>query len=145
MKDRKQMTHNDLINEVTRQLAIRFQPNPQDIKKRIETLIDVRLGNLVYGEFVVDSWFSESIWSVVMTVNHINTWCVACFCSRVCDTSYLTVPCQGMILKTIPVSVACTYCPFNGDYLLVTFIFICRTLTARIKNHLELATYQRLT
>ncbi|KAF8135043.1 Cullin-domain-containing protein [Boletus edulis] len=40
MKDRKQMSHNDLINEVTRQLATRFQPNPQDIKKRIETLID---------------------------------------------------------------------------------------------------------
>ncbi|KIK96146.1 hypothetical protein PAXRUDRAFT_826271 [Paxillus rubicundulus Ve08.2h10] len=40
MKDRKRMTHNDLINEVTRQLAMRFQPNPQDIKKRIETLID---------------------------------------------------------------------------------------------------------
>ncbi|KAF8420313.1 Cullin family-domain-containing protein [Boletus edulis BED1] len=40
MKDRKQMSHNDLINEVTRQLATRFQPNPQDIKRRIETLID---------------------------------------------------------------------------------------------------------
>ena len=47
MKDRKQMGHNDLINEVTRQLATRFQPNPQDIKKRIETLIDVSLGDLV--------------------------------------------------------------------------------------------------
>ncbi|KAF9237673.1 Cullin family-domain-containing protein [Melanogaster broomeanus] len=40
MKDRKHMAHNDLINEVTRQLSTRFQPNPQDIKKRIETLID---------------------------------------------------------------------------------------------------------
>ncbi|KAG9315306.1 Cullin [Chiua virens] len=40
MKDRKHMSHNDLINEVTRQLASRFQPNPQDIKKRIEMLID---------------------------------------------------------------------------------------------------------
>jgi cullin 3 len=46
MKDRKQMAHNDLINEVTRQLATRFQPNPQDIKKRIETLIDVSFGDL---------------------------------------------------------------------------------------------------
>lgn len=40
------MTHNDLINEVTRQLATRFQPNPQDIKKRIGTLIDVSSGDL---------------------------------------------------------------------------------------------------
>ena len=36
------MTHNDLINEVTRQLASRFQPNPMNIKKRIEGLIEVR-------------------------------------------------------------------------------------------------------
>jgi len=42
MKDRKLMTHNNLVNEVTRQLASRFQPNPIDIKKRIEGLIDVR-------------------------------------------------------------------------------------------------------
>lgn len=35
------MTHNDLINEVTRQLAMRFQPNPLNIKKRIEGLIEV--------------------------------------------------------------------------------------------------------
>lgn len=36
------MAHNDLINEVTRQLIPRFQPNPMDIKKRIEGLIEVR-------------------------------------------------------------------------------------------------------
>ncbi|EIN09693.1 Cullin-domain-containing protein [Punctularia strigosozonata HHB-11173 SS5] len=40
MKDRKHMTHNDLINEATRQLASRFQPQPLDIKKRIENLIE---------------------------------------------------------------------------------------------------------
>ncbi|KAI3604461.1 ubiquitin ligase scf complex subunit cullin [Moniliophthora roreri] len=40
MKDRKHMTHNDLINEVTRLLSSRFQPNPLIIKKRIEGLID---------------------------------------------------------------------------------------------------------
>lgn len=40
MKDRKHLAHNDLVNEVTRQLASRFQPNPQNIKKRIEGLID---------------------------------------------------------------------------------------------------------
>lgn len=43
MKDRKTMGHNELINEVTRQLAPRFQPNPANIKKRIEALIEVRL------------------------------------------------------------------------------------------------------
>lgn len=36
------MTHIDLINEATRQLASRFQPNPLDIKRRIEGLIEVR-------------------------------------------------------------------------------------------------------
>ncbi|KAJ7274406.1 Cullin-domain-containing protein [Mycena haematopus] len=40
MKDRKHMTHNDLINEVTRQLATRFLPNPLNIKKRVENLIE---------------------------------------------------------------------------------------------------------
>lgn len=40
------MTHNDLVNEVTRQLAMRFQPNPLNIKKRIEGLIEVRLLHL---------------------------------------------------------------------------------------------------
>jgi cullin 3 len=42
MKDRKHMTHNDLVNEATRQLASRFLPNPLNIKKRIEALIEVR-------------------------------------------------------------------------------------------------------
>ena len=37
------MTHNDLVNEVTRQLTSRFQPDPLGIKKRIENLIEVRL------------------------------------------------------------------------------------------------------
>ena len=41
MKDRKHITHNDLINEVTRQLAGRFQPQPNMLKKRIESLIEV--------------------------------------------------------------------------------------------------------
>lgn len=41
MKDRKQMSHNDLITEATRQLASRFLPQPQLLKKRIESLIEV--------------------------------------------------------------------------------------------------------
>ncbi|KAI9512036.1 Cullin family-domain-containing protein [Russula earlei] len=40
MKDRKQMTHNELVNEATRQLASRFLPDPMSIKKRIEALIE---------------------------------------------------------------------------------------------------------
>ena len=41
MKARRHMTHNDLINEVTRQLASRFQQTSNNIKKRIEGLIEV--------------------------------------------------------------------------------------------------------
>ncbi|KAF5377370.1 hypothetical protein D9757_008038 [Collybiopsis confluens] len=40
MKDRKHMSHNELVNEVTRLLASRFQPNPLLVKKRIEVLIE---------------------------------------------------------------------------------------------------------
>jgi cullin 3 len=41
MKDRKHMGHGDLVNEVVRQLATRFNPDPGQIKKRIESLIEV--------------------------------------------------------------------------------------------------------
>lgn len=49
MKARKHVTHNELVNETTRQLASRFLPVPIDIKKRIEALIEVGsvLGSLV--------------------------------------------------------------------------------------------------
>jgi len=47
MKDRKHMAHNDLVNEATRQLASRFHPNPLNIKKRIEGLIEVSTGEFV--------------------------------------------------------------------------------------------------
>jgi len=40
MKARKSLSHNDLIAEVTRQLSNRFNPTPQFIKKRIESLIE---------------------------------------------------------------------------------------------------------
>jgi len=40
MKARKQLDHNAIITEVTRQLAPRFLPSPPDIKKRIEKLIE---------------------------------------------------------------------------------------------------------
>jgi hypothetical protein len=37
------MNHNELVNEVTKQLAPRFSPSVSLIKKRIEALIEVRL------------------------------------------------------------------------------------------------------
>lgn len=40
MKARKRLSHNDLIAEVTNQLRFRFTPQPSDIKKRIDVLID---------------------------------------------------------------------------------------------------------
>jgi cullin 3 len=40
MKARKTMEHNNLIAEVTKQLALRFPPDPKVIKKCIESLIE---------------------------------------------------------------------------------------------------------
>jgi cullin 3 len=40
MKARKALNHNELIAEVTKQLSTRFNPAPQFIKKRIESLIE---------------------------------------------------------------------------------------------------------
>lgn len=40
MKNRKRLAHNELVNEVVRQLLPRFQPTPVLIKKRIEALLE---------------------------------------------------------------------------------------------------------
>jgi len=40
MKARKRMEHSNLIAEVTKQLSSRYHPDPQDIKRRIECLIE---------------------------------------------------------------------------------------------------------
>lgn len=48
MKDRKTMTHNDLISEVAHQLSTRFSPSLTMIKKRIEGLIDVSVVGLCF-------------------------------------------------------------------------------------------------
>jgi hypothetical protein len=57
MKAHKNMAHNELVNETTRQLASRFLPDPMSIKKRIEALIEVSSGRLnrlvdTYTEFL---------------------------------------------------------------------------------------------
>lgn len=40
MKDRKHLTHTDLVNETVKQMAGRFTPEPILIKRRIENLIE---------------------------------------------------------------------------------------------------------
>jgi len=40
MKARKALGHNELFAEVTRQLSVRFNPSPQFVKKRIESLLE---------------------------------------------------------------------------------------------------------
>lgn len=40
MKSRKSMQHAQLVAEVSKQLSSRFRPNPIDIKKRVESLIE---------------------------------------------------------------------------------------------------------
>lgn len=40
MKSRRVLDHNNIISEVTKQLQVRFLPNPVIIKKRIESLIE---------------------------------------------------------------------------------------------------------
>lgn len=41
MKNRKRLSHSDLIHEVTSQLSNKFHPDPLAIKRRIEHLIEV--------------------------------------------------------------------------------------------------------
>lgn len=40
MKDRKFLVHTELVNEVIKQLASRFQPKPAMIKQAIERMIE---------------------------------------------------------------------------------------------------------
>jgi hypothetical protein len=76
------MTHNELVNEATRQLASRFMPVPINIKKRIEALIEV---GCAHGSGVRRQWphvmshFRENILSDVKIVNHTTIWQVIFF------------------------------------------------------------------
>jgi hypothetical protein len=73
MKDRKHMTHQDLVQEVVRQLASRFNPDPGQIKKRIESLIEVRTCLHIRHQ-LLSFLCSESTWNGVKTANRITTW-----------------------------------------------------------------------
>jgi hypothetical protein len=55
------MTHNDLMNEVTRQLASRFQPDPLIIKKRVEGLIEVYSIRMLLGHALTMPFFRGNI------------------------------------------------------------------------------------
>lgn len=74
MKDRKHMTHIELVNEATRQLASRFLPVPINIKKRIEALIEVGVPGFSVRLITLYDVFRESISSDVKIVNHTTIW-----------------------------------------------------------------------
>jgi hypothetical protein len=75
MKDRKHMTHVDLTHEVTRQLSSRFHPVPNDIKKRIENLIDVS-ERLFHGTpfILIDFNNSEITWKDAKIASRTIIW-----------------------------------------------------------------------
>ena len=76
MKDRKHMRHNDLIHEVTQQLTSKFLPEPLDIKRRIEHLIEVSVQYCLESLTLI--WLlSGNIWNDVKIANHIIIWCVS--------------------------------------------------------------------
>ena len=75
MKDRKVLSHNELINEVTRQLTARFQPSPMQIKKRIEALIEVgRLDMSREILLIMSRGPRESTWPEGTTRKRTCTW-----------------------------------------------------------------------
>lgn len=78
MKDRKHMTHIDLINEAIRQLTGRFNPEPVLIKRRIESLIEVSY--LLVSQTLTPSQFTscrENTWSDAKIASLIITWLVS--------------------------------------------------------------------
>jgi hypothetical protein len=78
MKDRKHMTHIDLTHEVTRQLSSRFLPIPNDIKKRIEGLIDVSKGPYDSLPILIDPGNSEITWKDAKIASRTIIWWASC-------------------------------------------------------------------
>jgi len=77
MKDRKHMTHTDLVNEVIRQLLSKFNPELILIKRRIENLIEVGCPSLhSSAPSLLNVFFRENIWSDATIANLIITWLV---------------------------------------------------------------------
>lgn len=82
MKDRKTMSHNDLISEVAHQLSSRFQPSMSLIKKRIEGLIDVSSGHSTRPGIIVTDhthpYYSASTLNEQTTLACTDTWRSCC-------------------------------------------------------------------
>jgi cullin 3 len=76
MKDRKHLGHNELVNEVTRQLASRFKPDPLNIKKRIEGLIEVWILFRCSTTVTYMASCRGSTWNVVKIGNRTTIWYV---------------------------------------------------------------------
>jgi hypothetical protein len=76
MKDRKHMTHIDLVNEAIRQLMSRFSPQPVMIKRRIENLIEVGCyrWSPTSGSIILHR---ESIWNDVKITSLTIIWSAA--------------------------------------------------------------------
>jgi hypothetical protein len=76
MKAHKNLTHNELVSETTRQLASRFLPDPMSIKKRIEALIEVSDALLKFSllEKRLHGVFRGNILSDVKIVDHTTIW-----------------------------------------------------------------------
>ena len=87
MKAHKNMTHNELISETTRQLSSRFLPDPMSIKKRIEALIEVNDALLIFclSEKRLHGVSRGSILSDVKIVDHTTIWQVVVICYPLTD------------------------------------------------------------
>lgn len=93
------MSHNDLINEVTRQLSVRFQPVPLSIKRTIESLIEVTSSLHSVCECVDDVCprCRGSSWRELKIANLIIIW----FVFIAIKLSFLLTLSSGIVLSTI--------------------------------------------
>jgi hypothetical protein len=68
------MSHSELVNEVIRQLTTRFHPDPGQIKKRVESLIEVRSCSSSEDTKLRPHDLSENTSSAARIANRIITW-----------------------------------------------------------------------